>query len=254
MALQDDIDGLPLVISPGITPQINGNAIIIHRTLKALRNLLGHTPFGQTIVKSANAEEARGHLGAGTSSLVLGISSTTAAAGDDPRFSDARTPVAHNHILADIVASGIRNGTTFLSGDGTWKAPADVSGEVAYAELNSVINLPTSDVYTDIPGLAITFATSNRPAMVHVHLSGVACPAAGVWKFRVINGASIVMAEGACSTSDTVQYPGGVPLEFRVPTGTASTQYKVQASRFSGSATGLANPFGRKAFIQATRA
>lgn len=254
MTLAEDIDNLPLVISPGITPQINGNAIIIHRTLKALKNLLGHAPFGQLILKSVNAEEARGHLGAGTSSLMLGSTSETAAPGNDPRLSDTRDPNPHVHVIQDITASGIRNGTTFLSGEGTWKAPSDVAGEVAYAELNSVISLPTTSTMTDIPGLSITFATSNRPVMVRLYLSGVSCASDAVWRFRVLNGASVVMAEDACSTSATNQYPTGPVLEFRVPAGTVSTAYKLQASRDSGSATGAANPFGRKAFIQAVRA
>lgn len=253
MALEDDIDALPLVISPGITPGINGNAITLHRLARAFKNMLGYTAFGASLVKAQNKEEARGVLGAGTSSLTLGVTSETACAGNDSRLADARPPVAHQHALMDLVATGIRNGTTFLSGDGTWKAPGDVSGEIAYTELSSVINLPTSTTMTDIPGLSITFATSNRPAMVKVHLADVFGEGDAVWRFRIINGASTVMAEGACSTTPSNQYPTAPILEFRVPAGTASTAYKVQGSRVSGSVNGTANPFGRKAFVQAVR-
>jgi hypothetical protein len=254
VALSDDIETLPLVISPGITPQINGNAIIIHRALKALAGLLGHTAFGRSVVKVANAEEARGLLGAGTSSLTLGITSTTAAAGNDSRLSDARTPVDHTHQIQDINASGIRNGTTFLAGDGTWKVPADVAGEVQYSELTAVISLPTSSTMTDIAGLSLSFAATNRPVMVEVNLAGVACSGEGQWQFRVINTNNTVLAEDLVYISAAEPETRPPMLKFRVPASTASSVYKVQASRVAGTLTGTANPRGRRAYIQAVRA
>jgi len=49
---------------------------------------------------------ARTAIGAGTSSLGLGTTGTTAAAGNDSRLSDARTPIAHGHPVADITGLG----------------------------------------------------------------------------------------------------------------------------------------------------
>lgn len=68
---------------------------------------------------------------AGTGSLrTLGTGAQQAAAGNDARLSDARTPTAHTHAAADItsgifdparLASGTPSGTTFVAGDGIWK-------------------------------------------------------------------------------------------------------------------------------------
>lgn len=46
--------------------------------------------------------QARANIGAGTSNLAIGTTGTTAAAGNDARLSDARTPLAHTHTAANI--------------------------------------------------------------------------------------------------------------------------------------------------------
>ena len=254
MALDDDIVALPDVVSPGITPGINGNILTLIRVAKSLRNLIGHTPFGRLVLKSANAEEARGHLGAGTSSLILGTTSTTAAAGDDPRLSDLRQPKPHQHQIQDVIASGTRNSTTFLAGDGSWKVPGDVSGEVAYAEVGAQLALTTVTAMSDVVGLSVTFATTSRPVMVHVSLNGVTCAGDGTFRLQIVDGTNAVKSEGRAYTtaaSPTVRAP---ELSFRIPAGVASQTYKLQAARESGSTTGYINSVGRKAFVQAVRA
>ncbi|WP_232839534.1 MULTISPECIES: phage upper tail fiber protein [Nocardia] len=52
------------------------------------------TVTGRSVLTAASASAARSAIGAGTSSLALGTTSTTAAAGDDTRLSDTRTPTA----------------------------------------------------------------------------------------------------------------------------------------------------------------
>jgi hypothetical protein len=41
----------------------------------------------------------------------------------DSRLSDARTPLAHQHPVGELAASGVASDETFLRGDGTWAAP-----------------------------------------------------------------------------------------------------------------------------------
>ncbi len=50
------------------------------------------TTVGRNVIKASDAAAARSAIGAGTSSLTLGTSGSTAAAGNDSRLSDTRTP------------------------------------------------------------------------------------------------------------------------------------------------------------------
>ncbi len=54
------------------------------------------------IAAGADQAAARTSIGAGTSNLTLGTTGSTAAAGNDSRLSDARTPTAHTHSTADV--------------------------------------------------------------------------------------------------------------------------------------------------------
>lgn len=113
------------------------------------------TTVGRALLTATDAASARATLGAGTSSLALGTTSTTAAAGNDSRLSDARTPLAHKsthatggtdalvpsdigaaatshtHAGADIASgtvavarlgTGTPSTSTYLRGDGSWQA------------------------------------------------------------------------------------------------------------------------------------
>jgi len=85
-------------------------------------NITDATATGVAVITAASAAAARTAIGAGTgnSNLVIGTTAGTAAAGNDSRLSDARTPLAHTHSITDLTATGSRNSSTFLRGDNTW--------------------------------------------------------------------------------------------------------------------------------------
>ncbi|MGW4240894.1 phage upper tail fiber protein [Nocardia sp. NPDC004722] len=62
------------------------------------------TTIGRAVITAASAAAARSTIGAGTSSLVVGTTGGTAAAGDDPRLSDQRTPLDGSITNAKIAA------------------------------------------------------------------------------------------------------------------------------------------------------
>ena len=148
-------------------------------------------------------------------------------------------------------ASGKVWSATDTLGNGEWASGANV--ELAYAEIGA--ESPIANTATDIPGLSVTFATTDRPAMIKAYMSGVQGTGDGTWQFQLVRTSdSAVLALGICNTtaSPSVAYPPAPTLELRIPAGTASTTYKVQAYRVAGTATGgKINPANKKAFIQA---
>ena len=70
-------------------------------------NISDSTLTGRSVLTAADAAAARTAIGAGTSSLAIGTTGTTAAAGNDSRLSDARTPTAHVHAAADITTGTV---------------------------------------------------------------------------------------------------------------------------------------------------
>lgn len=170
----------------------------------------------------------------------------------DTAVQPATTPtLAGVRVTGGAPASGKVLAATDNLGNSEWTTGANV--ELAYAEIST--ESPIANTVTDIPGLSITFATAERPAMIKAYMSGVQGTGDGTWQFqlvRVSDGA--VLALGICNTtaSPSVAYPPAPTLELRIPAGTASNTYKVQAYRVAGSATGgKINPANKKAFIQA---
>lgn len=68
----------------------------------ASTDITDSTVTGRSLITAVDAATARGAIGAGTSNLAIGTTGTTAAAGNDSRLSDARTPTAHTHTAAQI--------------------------------------------------------------------------------------------------------------------------------------------------------
>ncbi|MCG5431248.1 hypothetical protein LV457_02950 [Mycobacterium sp. MYCO198283] len=68
----------------------------------AAADVTDSTVTGRAVLTAADAAAARSAIGAGTSNLAIGTTGATAAAGNDPRLSDARTPAAHTHLASHI--------------------------------------------------------------------------------------------------------------------------------------------------------
>ena len=65
------------------------------------------TTVGKAVVKATDAATARAAIGAGTSSLTLGSTASTAAAGNDARLSDTRTPTDGSVTTAKVADGAI---------------------------------------------------------------------------------------------------------------------------------------------------
>lgn len=112
----------------GNTPDTAGNVIITvsgGSGATSVDQISDATVVGKSVLKSADAAAVRTAIGAGTSNIALGTTSTTAAAGNDSRLSNTRTPTDSSVTIAKLTATGTPNATTYLRGDNTW---ATVSG------------------------------------------------------------------------------------------------------------------------------
>ncbi|NEW27233.1 hypothetical protein [Nocardia cyriacigeorgica] len=71
-------------------PGLAGKAPAVHT--HPATDIVDSSAVGRAVLTAANAADARTAIGAGTSSLALGTTAGTAAAGNDARLSDTRTP------------------------------------------------------------------------------------------------------------------------------------------------------------------
>lgn len=124
--------------------------------------------------------------------------------------------------------------------------------ELAYADTTAKVPMNTGSEYVEAAGLSITFATTERPAILKANLGTLYGSDAATWGLAIIRlSDGVVIAEGVANSSPTVGYPPPPVLEFRVPANTASDTYKVATKRWEGGATGEINSQERRAFIQA---
>lgn len=131
------------------------------------------TTVGRTLVTAADAAAARAAIGAGTSNLTLGSTSTTAKAGDyAPAWGEVTgkpttfAPSAHAHDAGDITSgvlatarlgTGTPSASTVLYGDGAWKAAptgggGSGSGLSGTGSPEGVVTAPVGTEYLDTAG------------------------------------------------------------------------------------------------------
>lgn len=131
------------------------------------------TTVGRTLVTAADAAAARAAIGAGTSNLALGSTSTTAKAGDyAPAWGEVTgkpttfAPSAHAHDASDITSgvlaparlgTGTPSASTVLYGDGAWKAAptgggGSGSGLSGTGSPEGVVTAPVGTEYLDTAG------------------------------------------------------------------------------------------------------
>jgi hypothetical protein len=179
---------------------------------------------------------------AGTASMrTLGTGAQQAAAGNDARLSDARTPLAHVHAAADITSgtmatarlgSGTANSTTFLRGDQTWAAPV----ASAPATLPK-IRLPPTFNHANLT--ATKTCTSNTSFAVYLGRADAAYTSVVV-RLRVTTAAgTITWAEVAIATG-TPSPGGNAALTRRGFTDTAAIVNSLGQKSITVSVSGIA--------------
>ena len=98
-------------------PGLAGKAPTVHTHTAS--QISDSTTVGRSVLTAADATAARTAIGAGTSNLAIGTTGTTAAAGNDARLSDTRTPSA-NTVPADFLFVLTSPATTRAVGTGDW--------------------------------------------------------------------------------------------------------------------------------------
>lgn len=106
-------------------------------------NISDSTSTGRAVLTATDAAAARTAIGAGTSSLTLGTSGSTACAGNDSRLSDTRTPSA-NTVPADFVFVATGPSVTRATGSGDWTVGMYVGR--AFTLTKALYQFETADV------------------------------------------------------------------------------------------------------------
>lgn len=167
----------------------------------------------------------------------------------------AKADLTGGKVPTSQLGSGTANTSTYLRGDQTWQpitaGETDTAGsEVDYAESAITETLGTSAA--DIPGLALTFATGDNPAMVEFYPAGFFGNNTGTITYQIIRTSDgAVLAMGIANVTTTVGYDFPAAISKRIPAGTASDTYKAQAFRSAGSATCTVNPGAKTMYLQA---
>lgn len=101
------------------------------------------------------------------------------------------TPSAHQHTIADIIASGTRDTSTFLRGDGTFAIPtATASDVVKYLAADQAVTQPAAD----LTGLFVDVTVGDRWEInLEAQVAAASGTATGInYQLAVFGGATIV--------------------------------------------------------------
>ncbi|MFD6518098.1 hypothetical protein [Rhodococcus sp. NPDC060176] len=152
----------------GLTVALSGKSPTGHT--HASTEISDSTTVGRSVIKAADAAAARSTIGAGTSSLALGTTGSTAAAGNDSRLTDTRTPTAGTspYDITFLAQSGNR-----ATGLGDVPAGIKLRRAVTFSEVlfhcetadasgNLVVEVRKNGVA--VPGTSTTIAAANQVA------------------------------------------------------------------------------------------
>lgn len=106
-------------------------------------------------------QQARDNIGAGISNLAIGTTGTTAAAGNDSRLSDARTPLAHTHPSTAISDSSTVGRALLVAADAATARAAIGAGT------SSLVIGTTSGTAADAATLATSLAGKSNTGHTH---------------------------------------------------------------------------------------
>ena len=100
-----------------------------------------------------------------------------------------------------------------------------------------------------MPGLSITFATTDRPAMIEAYPAGFYCNAQATISYQLRNAAGTILRAGVANCSTTTGFDFPTSLKLRVPAGTPSETYTLFAWVSAGSPSSrYLNPSPRAEF------
>lgn len=198
-ATRAKLQGLPPGAHTHPMTQIDGTGSTGRALLATTSALEARTVTGAVASDDARLSDARTPT-AHTHPLadVTGAVGTT-----DPRLSDARTPTAHAHVITDLAATGTPSGSTFLRGDGTWSIPPSGGGGAGAASdtVAGIVELATpAEVITGTDalravtpaGLAGRTATETRTGIVE--MATVAETTTGTDTARAVTPAGVAAA------------------------------------------------------------
>lgn len=179
--------------------------------------------------------------------------------GNDSRLTNARTPTAHTHPVADISATGTRDATTFLRGDGTWAVPSGGSGTVVGRSPVVLLHpmMAASAVATNLAANAVN-AVSDPNLRQMVDLRGLTkvriqgriggtLVAATKIRIQYHTGGNVAVATGDAGWTTLADSAGShaagtmfYSAEIAVPAGAQINNCLIRAVLFSGD--GAADP------------
>ena len=139
------------------------------------------------IASGATQAAARTSIGAGTSSLALGSTGSTAAAGN------------HTHSISGITATGTASATTYLRGDGSWSTPATGGGTVTAANITDATTIGRSVLTsTDAAAVrtAIALGNVNNTSDANKPISSATQTALDAKQASLVSGTNIKTVNG----------------------------------------------------------
>lgn len=202
----------------------------------AAADITDATTVGKAVLTAADAATARTAIGAGTSDLAIGTTAGTAAAGNDPRLSDARTPTAHKGSHASGGSDALTPADIGAAVSGHSHAPpaaADISDSTATgravltaadaATARSAIGAGTSNLA--IGTTSTTAAAGNRAASTTaigmVELATNTEATTGTDTTRAVTPAGVKAVVDALSIPDSPDDIGAAPATQAIDVKTA---------------------------------